>query len=297
MNERTNEAYVIFGMGLIGKAMYKKLSNCTNDYRLFAFDRARVDVTCRDQVRPILEFVKPTTVILCAGLFDAEDCEADKDLANTLNALAPNLMAEECKRVHAKIVFFSTSMVYDNKRQTASSERTKVNPINILAKTKLDGENAIKKQIANHLIVRPGTLFSEDESNILKSVIDTKQKGLNFHSNDQIITPTYTDDMANGVIGLIQNRSVGVFNLGNKGSSKITDFFSTVFKCSKLDTSVEPLPDFANGFFAPRPQNQSISIRKFEKETGFTFRTWEEALKDCLAKMKRSPPDSSESTI
>jgi len=297
MSQKTNEAYAIFGMGLLGSSMYKKLSNCTSDYRLFAFDRARVDVTCRDQVRPILEFIKPTTVLLCAGMFDAEDCEVDKDLAHTLNTLVPSLMAEECKRIHAKIVFFSTAMVYENKRQTGSSERTKVNPINVLGKTKLDGENAIKKQIANHLIIRPGTLFSEDDDNILKSVIDIKQRGLTFHSNDQRVTPTYVDDMANGVIGLIQQGSIGVFNLGNKGSSNITDFFSTVFKYSKLNTTVDPLPSFANGFFAPRPQNQSISIRKFEKETGFTFRSWEEALKDCLSKIRRVPPNSEESNI
>lgn len=289
-----NESYVILGMGLIGESLYKNLSNCTNDYRLFAFDHARVDVTCRDQVRPILEYINPTTVILCAGMFDADECESNKPLARTLNTLAPSLVAEECKRIHAKLVYFSSSMVYDNRRKTASSERTKIGPINTLGKTKLDGENLIKKQLSNHLIIRPGALFSESERSALRSIIDMKKNGMRLSANSNIITPTYTSDMANGVIGLIQHGAVGTFNLGNKGSSTTSDFFSTVFKHLKLDTEVDEFSLGSNNMIAQRPNNMSVSIRKFENETGFTFRTWEDALKDCIRKIKRSSQESSE---
>ena len=64
------------------------------------------------------------------------------------------------------------------------------------------------------------------------------------------------------------------------------NFFTKAFQIAKMKKDIEKIPETAEGFFAPRPHNMSISMKKFEKETGYALRSWENALKKCISVIK-----------
>jgi len=285
-----DEAHVILGMGLIGNAIYKRLSKTCSDYRIFAFDRSRIDITDREQVRPMLEYIKPTVLFLCAGMSDPKKCEREKKHAFELNWDATRVVAEECRKTHTKLIFFSTALVYNNKRKTScSSERNKTSPINVLGQTKLEGEQVVRSNITNHLILRLGELFSEEGNNLLKNIIETKRNNVNFqvYSNQEQISPLYVPDMTFAVMSLLKKNAIGTYNLANTGHVKMSSFLTTGAKMAGMELNVKPIPPEMDDIIVPRPQNMSLCTKKYAEMVGSPFRSWEDALVECIKKMGR----------
>jgi len=292
------ESHVVLGMGLIGNAIYKRLSETCSDYKIFAFDRSRIDVTDRDQIRPMLEYVKPTVLFLCAGMSDPKKCEIDKKHAYELNWDATRVVAEECKRIHTKLVFFSTALVYNNRRKTScSSERNKTSPINVLGQTKLEGEQAVKSNASNYLILRLGELFSEEGDNFFKNIIEMKRNNVNFqiYSNQEQISPLYVSDMTFAVMSLLKGDAVGTYNLANAGHVKMTSFLTTGIKMAGMELDVKPIPPEMSNVNVPRPLNMSLCTKKYAETVGSPFRSWDDALSECIKKMGRFSSEKGES--
>ena len=74
-----------------GMAEIGSVSERIKNAEVFAMDVDKLDITNLEQVKTVLRDIKPDVVINCAAATNVDGCEANKDLALKINALAPSL--------------------------------------------------------------------------------------------------------------------------------------------------------------------------------------------------------------
>jgi dTDP-4-dehydrorhamnose reductase len=284
--------YVIFGyQGLLGKAFYQRVSGTIPDYRMFCFDHSHVDISSRDQVREVLSFIEPTVVINCAGVSDLSLCEVAKSGAFEVNAVGPKILAEECKRIGAKLVHFSTCHVFCGDRVRPYNELQKTIPINSLGKSKLEGERAIRTTLKNHLIIRPGWLFDAESPNFIPDWVERSQKGFSIDVPDDVYgSPTYVVDVVQSTLDLLDRDAKGIFHVANSNAATWKGLAEAV--CGLMRS--RPIITTFSGkklISMPRePKYSVLSCQKLNSLVGKEMRPWDVALKQCLFQMGRYRP-------
>ena len=91
---------------------------------------------------------------------DSDKAESEPELANTLNAQAPEVMAKEAARLGAWLVHYSTDYVFDGSGETPWRETDTTGPLSIYGRSKLEGELAIIASGCKHLIFRTSWVYA-----------------------------------------------------------------------------------------------------------------------------------------
>ena len=118
-----------------------------------SFEMQKVDLLASGAVAHVLDDVQPDWVIHCAALADVDACEDQLELAQQLNADLPGILAKETARRGLHMVHLSTDAVFDGVRGNYR-ETDDPNPLNIYARTKLLGEQAVLDNDINAIVAR-----------------------------------------------------------------------------------------------------------------------------------------------
>jgi dTDP-4-dehydrorhamnose reductase len=280
-NIHKNDVFVIFGRsGLLGREFHNKMCAVVNEYRVFGFDHSRVDITEREQVRDVLEYLKPTIVINCAAISDMSICEEAKAGAFLVNAKGPAVLAVECDAVGAKLVHMSSCCVFDGHRILPYSEKTTRSRTidSMLGKTRLAGEAAVAKACKNHLIIRPGWIFHEHGENYVTNWINTFPEIL---VEDCHGSPTYIPDLVDATIELLTWGAKGAFHVANSCSTTMQQFAETTAAYCNSNAKVACKKRTKPNL----PMYSVLSTKKYMQTTGNELRPWQDALKQCLFNM------------
>ncbi len=139
---------LVFGRdGQVGKA----LQVCLKDLKAPAvfLGRADCDLTSESSIIEVLNRYQPQVIINAAAHTAVDKSETERNLAFTINAKAPELMARYIANVaHGILVHYSTDYVFADTKQDAYFEIDSVGPIehlNAYGQSKLAGEQAIEE--------------------------------------------------------------------------------------------------------------------------------------------------------
>lgn len=284
--------YALFGCkGLIGTGFFSKLCEVIPDFRIFSFDHAHVDVSNKRQVKEILDFIRPTVVVNAAGVSSPELCQQAVVGAYEANAVAPKCLAEVCSEIKAKLVHFSSYMVFNGRRFAPYTERCRPNPVNEVGRSKLSGEHEIRKAWSNHLIIRPGWAFSSEGPNPVPDWVDRMDKGLSIIVPPNIHgSPVFVPDLVDAVIELIDRDAKGTFHIANSNAATWESFAEAVLVLTKGKANVRCMSPLVQSKLAPIPRYSVMSCKKYTSTTSLEIRPWPSALKQCLFQMERYKP-------
>ncbi len=90
--------------------------------------------------------VKPHVIVNAAAHTAVDKAESEPGLARTINALAPGVLAAEAAGIGALLVHYSTDYVFDGSGDVAWREDDAVAPLSVYGKTKLEGEQLIRRE-------------------------------------------------------------------------------------------------------------------------------------------------------
>jgi dTDP-4-dehydrorhamnose reductase len=96
--------------GQIGWELQRSLSSLGE---VAAFDRHSFDLSQPDRMREIIRSYQPNIIVNASAYTAVDKAEAEKELAFTVNAQAPGLLAEEAQRHNSLLVHYSTDYVFD----------------------------------------------------------------------------------------------------------------------------------------------------------------------------------------
>ena len=251
------------------------------------------DFTNLQGIAQTIRSIAPDVIVNAAAHTAVDKAESEPELARTINALAPGVLAEEAARLGAWLIHYSTDYVFDGSGDKAWLESDQPNPLSAYGKSKLEGEEAIRSSACKHLIFRTSWVYAARGSNFAKTMLKLAQErdALNV-INDQIGAPTGADllaDVTAHAIRTVQQRREdaaqmsGVYHLVASGETTWHGYASFVIEFARaagIDIKVVPeaiksVPTSAFPLPAPRPKNSRLCTDKLINAFGLRLPNWQ----------------------
>lgn len=275
-----------------GKAEIGSVSEEIKNAEVFAMDVDILDITNLEQVKKVLNEVKPDVVINCAAATNVDGCEANQDLAFKINSLGPRNLAMVAEELGAKIVQVSTDYVFSGVGEAPLKECDLVAPVSVYGKTKLLGEEFVRDFSTKYYIVRTAWLYGYVGHNFVYTMMKLgKDRDTLNVVNDQLGNPTHTNDLAYHILKLIQTEEYGVYHCTGKGECSWYNFASEIMKLSGRNCTVNPCTSeeyksmYPNS--ADRPAYSSLDNMMLRCTIGDEMRDWKDALKTFMDNVEK----------
>jgi len=212
----------------------------------------------------VLDKHSPDVVINAAGITSVEICDSHPDMGKMANVTIPSYLSSACNISGIKLVHISTDHLFSGKFQYAQ-ETDKPEPLNLYAKTKLQGEHEVLSNCHNALVIRTnffgwGLTYRESFSDfILKKLRDNKSVNL---FSDVFFTPILIEELCKKVSDLLDLGASGIFNIvGNERISKY-EFGVRLANSFGLNTKLINATSVNRSDLVVRPKDMSLSNRK-----------------------------------
>lgn len=239
-----------------------------------------LDVTDLKEVLAVCKKHMPKLIVHLAAEVDFDRCERDTTHAYTVNAVGTYNMALAAREVGAKLVYVSTSAVFDGKKETPYCEDDLPRPQNYYGHSKYLGEIAVAGILADALIVRICWVFgggkTKDQKFVAKILKQLDQPVVNVVAGKRG-SPTYGKDLVAGIKRLITEGKSGIFHMGNEGAPTRADLVREIVKITRSSVEVlEVEESFFSASYADRLNNESmVSKVKY-------MRPWQDALAEYI---------------
>ncbi len=231
---------------------------------------------------------KIDVIVHCAAwtAVDAAEDEANKPKVKAINADGSRYLAEAAKNIDAKMIYISTDYVFNGQGDTPwQPDQKDYAPLNYYGETKLMGEQAVSSTLSKYFIVRIAWVFGLNGKNFIKTMLNVGKTHPEVRVvNDQIGTPTYTQDLARLLVDMAETEKYGYYHATNEGGFiSWYDFTKEIYKQAGMDTKVTPVTTAEYGLSkAARPFNSRLSKDKLV-ENGFKpLPDWKDAVKRYL---------------
>lgn len=276
---------VIGANGQLGSELVRILK----DEEIIPLTHSDIEITDESQVRKILRDFTPELVINTAAFHVVNDCEKNDLKAFQVNALGVKYLALVCKKFGSSLLHISTDYIFDGLKKTPYVETDLPNPLNVYGITKLAGEYYLRSILKEHLIVRTCGLYGTHKCRAKKgeSFIDLmlrlfKERDEIRVVDDQILTPTYTLDLANQIKVLSNTRNYGTYHATNDGQCSWYDFACAIFELSGIKVNLRRVSSTEFPSPAKRPSYSVLENRNLRNLGIDKMRYWKDALAACL---------------
>ena len=264
------------------------------------FQTEYLDITDLQAVRAAVAEHGVQAIVNCAAYTNVDAAESNYELAEKLNAEAPENLAVAMKEVGGLLVHVSTDYVFGAEPyNTPCKEEQTGTPTGVYGLTKLHGEQKIMATGCNYVIIRTAWLYSEFGKNFCKTMMNltTTKPKLNVVF-DQVGTPTYALDLARAIEIVLadfashqEDRCVypntGIYHYSNEGVCSWFDFTKMIAEYNG-STQCNIQPCHSDEFPSPvkRPSYSVLDKTKIKTVFGVEVPYWTDSLKKCINNLK-----------
>jgi dTDP-4-dehydrorhamnose reductase len=257
------------------------------DIEFHFFNSSEFDITDKEKCQMLFSEIKPDYCINAAAYTAVDKAESEPEKARIINAEGARNLAEACQKHYTILLHISTDFVFDGQKTTPYTEADLPNPTGVYGQSKLDGENAVRKILSRHFIIRTSWVYSQFGSNFMKTMLRlaSERKSLNV-VDDQIGTPTLATDLADALLQIITfntqhpaDQNFGTYNYSNEGQCSWYDFAQKIFEINKIEIDLHPISTTDYPTPAKRPAYSVMDKSKIEDVFGIKIKNWKESLK------------------
>ena len=295
--------------GRLGSALVAALADApfTGPAGPIAWDRAAFDLDAPDSIGARLDRDRPEVVVHAAAWTDVDGCARDPELALARNGHATGVLAQACAERGLDLAIVSTNEVFDGSLPAglAYAPDDAPNPINPYGVSKLAGEQAARAAYDEGAggggrpgrsgqlgIVRTAWLFGSPASDfpgrILAAATRARESGQPLRVvADEWGTPTYTHDLAEGIVDLLAEDAVaGTHHIVNGGVASRADWARDVF--ARAGLTVETLDVSSAEWPRPSTPPARAILAATPMPFGAPLRSWQAAMADYAPTLLRA---------
>jgi dTDP-4-dehydrorhamnose reductase len=247
------------------------------------FIYAEMDFTDPFNVHDVFEQYRPEAVIHAGAISKPDDCEQNQWQAYITNVESTVTLLVNAEEHKSFFAFVSTDFVFDGEKGMYSENDTP-GPVNFYGKTKLEAEEAVIEYEHDWSIIRTVLVYGKPQSgrsNILTVVKEKLEKGEAYNVvDDQVRTPTYVEDLASGIVSIIEKKATGIYHLS--GEEVLTPYQMACMSAEYLGLDKTLIKRATAADFsqpAKRPLKTGFNISKAKQQLGYQPISFEEGLK------------------
>lgn len=259
----------------------------------------RADFSQPDSLLPLLQRVRPAVIVNSAAHTAVDKAESEPELARTINAAAPEVLARWSAANAALLVHYSTDYVFDGSGSSARDEAASTAPLNVYGRTKLEGEERVRASGCQHLILRTSWVYAARGGNFARTMLKlaAEREQLRVIS-DQVGAPTGAEllaDVTAHAVRALQSQPhlAGTYHCVAGGQTSWHAYAQHVIEWARahgkavkvaagavlpINTSDYPTP-------AQRPLNSRLATQKLQAAFGVTLPQWQAGVDRMLAEV------------
>lgn len=269
--------------GMLAHAIQRALD--ARRLRHTGVDLPECDITNRESVAASFDRVRPGVVINCAAFTNVDGCETNANVANAVNGTGVGNLAAACRDHGATLVHFSTDYVFDGTLRRPLRPDDPVGPASAYGRSKLLGEQLLQQNAPPRwMIIRTAWLYGPNGANFPLAILNAAKAGKPLRVvSDQFGSPTFTFDLAEATLELLDRGAAGVWHVANGGQTNWHEFASAVLAEFGIDAPVEGITsgDWAKikPGAAVRPAYSVFDLAPVEQLLGRPMAPWRDALR------------------
>ncbi|MEY4979962.1 MAG: dTDP-4-dehydrorhamnose reductase [Pseudomonadota bacterium] len=254
------------------------------------------DLTQLADLRQTVLNLRPDVIVNAAAHTAVDKAESEVELARTLNALAPGVLAEAAQQVGALLVHYSTDYVFNGSGSTPWIETDATGPLSVYGSTKLDGERAIRASGCRHLIFRTSWVYAARGGNFAKTMLRLAADRERLTViDDQWGAPTGADLIADVTAHAIRQTLAkpslcGLYHLAAAGLTTWNGYARFVVDTARSlkpelalkVQEVAPVPTSAFPTPAKRPLNSRLNTGHLRQSFGLNLPDWQHGVRRML---------------
>jgi len=255
-------------------------------HQVVATDLEEMDVRDPQVISAVFEQTQPDLVLHLAAMTNVDGCQGMTDQTFLTNAIGTKNLALACQHAQVCMIYISTGSVFDGTKNEPYTEFDTPHPCSEYSKAKYQGELLVRELLKEHYIVRAGWMFGggERDKKFVGKIINLATQGKKLQVvDDKFGSPTYTVDMARGILKLVETGWYGTYHMANAGCCSRFEYAQKIVELAGIPNCVlEPVSSDAFSLPAPRPRMEGIRDYLFHLMGLDWMRSWEEALEDYI---------------
>ena len=258
------------------------------------------DLTQLEALATTVRQLRPDVIVNAAAYTAVDKAESEIELARTVNARAPEVLAREAEQLGALLVHYSTDYVFDGSGTRPWNEQDLTGPLNVYGQTKLEGERLIAAACERHLILRTSWVYGARGGNFIKTMLRLAQEGDKLTViDDQHGAPTSAELLADvtaqavrqGVGGVARTDLRGTYHVAAAGETTWHGYASHVVEQARRmrpgirfpAAEVTAVSSAAFITAARRPKNSRLDTAKLRAALALTLPPWQQGVDRVLA--------------
>lgn len=302
--------------GLLGQDLCPILRNY--GFTVIETDHKSMDITDYEICREIITKEDPDIIINCAAYTNVNQAEIDREKCDDINIIGPRNLAVITEQIGACLVHISTDYVFSGiqnrkinlpvEENNFDKQISKANfdkqilenlnsvydekckpkpwlpdekpwPVNYYGLSKYFGELTVKNNCKKYYIARTSALYGKNGKCFVNTMITKLLNGDSITVvNDQTTCPTWTKDLAHGIVKLF-NLPYGTYHVCGDGETTWFDFTREIVKILGFPDEIKSCKskDMFNGVSRPK-----YSVMRNFDEIGNLCRNWKTALREYI---------------
>lgn len=267
-----------------------------HDLEFHFLGHADFDLLSPGLMQQRLAELQPQIVINTAAYNLVDHCEIERELSWSINAAAPQQLAELCAAKSIQLVHYGTDYVFEGTKKTPYLETDAANPLNHYAAGKLAGEQAVLRAAPGNLVLRTSWVFGwhpTQAKSFVHTVLKAAREGHALKATtDQTSVPTFAADLAQWTLELVQRRAGGLYHAVNDGGVSRLDWTKVILEeavHANLITDAPPVEPVLSSYFNStmrRPDYTVMSNEKLANLLGRRPGSWRDGLRKVIAQMR-----------
>jgi dTDP-4-dehydrorhamnose reductase len=231
--------------------------------------------------------LQPDVIVNAAAHTAVDKAEAEPELARTLNARAPAVLAEEAQRCGAWLVHYSTDYVFDGSGDAPRTEADPTQALNVYGATKREGERAVAT-CSRHIILRTSWVYAARGGNFAKTMLRLAAERSTLQViSDQIGAPTSAELLADVTAHAIRLAQAdpslaGLYHCTAQGETSWHGYAQFVLQeairlgwvLKTTPEQVQPIPTSAYPTAAQRPLNSRLDCTHIQQRMNLVLPDW-----------------------
>lgn len=276
------------GQGMFGTACAKVFSR---SHKVLSLGHADLDVTSPNAFSKYIDW-KPDIMIHAAANVQADYCEDHPDECMKTQVQGTKNAIDYCRKTGAKMFYPQSFLIFDG-TELPITETTEPKPLSVYGKAKLEAELLVRRELPDSLVVRMAGFFGGEEKDKnfvgkfslhLKKCIAQGIKTIDV--GDRIWQPTFTEDLAENSLLLIEQEKNGIYAMACKGKASFFELACEMVRILGISEKIK-INKINAGIIREKCIRPAIAIMenvRLQKEGLDKMRPWQKSLEEYLSR-------------